>query len=236
MLFFRTGARFYGDRRFTMTRHHVRQDIQGLRALAVLLVILFHLGAPIYGGYIGVDIFFVISGFVITMMLEREWNKSGKISIRSFFIRRFWRLTPVLALVVTTTLGVGCAVLSAYRTQNLMVVTSVGAMFFSANVAISTFTGGYFGASASSNPLTDTWSLSVEEQFYIGFLFVLIAGFRVGKFVPRSRAAVLLPVSAIFAASLIIAILAQPGHLLDYPNGLFHFYSPINRAWEFASG
>lgn len=215
---------------------NVRQDIQGLRTLAVLLVIAFHLGLPISGGFIGVDVFFAISGFVITAMLEREWNKNGRISISQFFLRRFWRLTPALATVVATTLLLGAGILSAYGPQRLMVLTGIGAMLVSANAVIAKFTGGYFDISADSNPLLNTWSLSVEEQFYVGFLLVLIIGWTLGKFIKAPKIVVTLVVSLVFVTSLAIAILAQPGHLLDNSNWLFHFYSPINRAWEFAAG
>ena len=73
---------------------HRRADIQGLRALAVIVVIAFHAGLPIPGGFVGVDMFFVISGFVITAMLMREWATSGRIAFAMFYLRRFRRLTP----------------------------------------------------------------------------------------------------------------------------------------------
>lgn len=78
----------------------LRRDIQGLRAVAVIAVIVFHLGAPLPGGFVGVDIFFVVSGFVITAMLMRELDRTGRIDLRAFYIRRFKRLTPALALVI----------------------------------------------------------------------------------------------------------------------------------------
>ncbi|MBU6348275.1 MAG: acyltransferase [Actinomycetales bacterium] len=215
---------------------NVRKDIQGLRTLAVLLVIAFHLGLPIPGGFIGVDVFFVISGFVITAMLEREWNQNSRISISRFFLRRFWRLTPALAIVVATTLLLGAVILSAYGPQRLMMLTGLGAMLLSANAVIARFTGGYFDVAADTNPLLNTWSLSVEEQFYIGFLLLLILGWSIGKFIKAPKITVLVVVSVVFATSLAVALLAQPGHLLDNSNWLFHFYSPVNRAWEFAAG
>jgi peptidoglycan/LPS O-acetylase OafA/YrhL len=77
-----------------------RRDIQGLRAIAVLLVVLFHAELPVPGGFVGVDVFFVISGFVITAMLMREWAHRGRVRFAHFYFRRFLRLTPALALVV----------------------------------------------------------------------------------------------------------------------------------------
>ena len=214
----------------------IRKDIQGLRAVAVVLVILFHLGLPVPGGFIGVDVFFVISGYVITAMLEREWASSGRIDIRRFFVRRFWRLTPALATVVVTTMIFGAATLSTLGPQRLMALTGIGAMFLSANAVIAKFTGGYFDVAADTNPLLNTWSLSVEEQFYIGFLLVLIIGWSVGKFLKFPIAAIRLLVASTLIISFTVAMLAQPGHALDNPNWVFHFYSPINRAWEFAAG
>src|SRR6187455_705028 len=77
-----------------------RLDIQGLRAVAVLVVVAYHAGLPIPGGFIGVDVFFVISGFVITSMLHREWAAHGRLRLGRFYLRRFLRLTPALALTV----------------------------------------------------------------------------------------------------------------------------------------
>ena len=79
---------------------HRRRDIQGLRAIAVLLVVTYHAGLPIPGGFVGVDVFFVISGFVITAMLAREWAGTGRIRFGTFYRRRFQRLTPALSLLI----------------------------------------------------------------------------------------------------------------------------------------
>ena len=214
----------------------IRKDIQGLRAVAVVLVILFHLGLPVPGGFIGVDVFFVISGYVITAMLEREWVNSGRISIRRFFVRRFWRLTPALATVVSTTMVFGAATLSPFGPQKLMALSGIGAMLLSANAVIAKFTGGYFDLAANTNPLLNTWSLSVEEQFYVGFLFVLVLGWSLGKLLKQSKATVRVLVASTFIISFVIVMLTQPGHSLDNSNWFFQFYSPLNRAWEFAAG
>lgn len=218
------------------TSNSIRKDIQGLRTVAVILVIVFHLGLPVPGGFIGVDVFFVISGYVITAMLEREWVGSGRINVRRFFVRRFWRLTPALATVVASTMILGAATVSALGPQRLMAVTGMAAMCLSANAVIARFTGGYFDLAADTNPLLNTWSLSVEEQFYIGFLLVLIIGWSLGKFLKFPIVTIRVLVAGTFLISLAIAMLAQPGHVLDNPNWLLHFYSPINRAWEFAAG
>lgn len=81
-----------------------RFDIQGLRAVAVLMVVAFHAGFPTPGGFVGVDVFFVISGFVITAMLMREWAAQGRIPLGRFYLRRFKRLTPALAVTLSVTM------------------------------------------------------------------------------------------------------------------------------------
>lgn len=222
------------------SQKNVRLDIQGLRALSVILVVLFHLGLPIPGGFVGVDVFFVISGYVITAMLEREWQSQGTIKILNFFRRRFWRLTPALAIVVAVTLIVGSGVVSAIAPKNspqqIMVATGIGAVFLCANLVIAKLTGSYFDNSAETNVLLNTWSLSVEEQFYIGFLFILIFGWVLGRALKRQKMVVFVLVLLVFLTSLSVTLLAQPGGKLDTSNWLFHFYSPVNRAWEFAAG
>ena len=96
-----------------------RADIQGLRAVAVLLVVAFHSRLPVPGGFVGVDVFFVISGFVITCMLLREWVGTGAVALRQFYFRRFLRLTPALALTVTLVAeaGVGYDMVAAASAQ-----------------------------------------------------------------------------------------------------------------------
>ena len=92
-----------------------RPDIQGLRAIAVLMVVAFHAGLPVPGGFVGVDVFFVISGFVITAMLHREWTSTGRIRFGSFYLKRFKRLAPALALMLTVTLLISALVQTTLR-------------------------------------------------------------------------------------------------------------------------
>ncbi len=112
-------------------------NVQGMRAIAVLLVVAFHAGLPVPGGFIGVDIFFVISGYVITLMLLREWCAEGRIRFENFFTRPFLRLTPALALMVTVTILASAAcMLSPVGIQQTAAETAVGAMLLSANFVI----------------------------------------------------------------------------------------------------
>lgn len=94
-----------------------RLDVQGLRTLAVLSVIFFHSGLPIPGGFVGVDMFFVISGFVITLTLKREWQRNGEIDLKRFYLNRFKRLIPALALVVSITIFLSIFFLSPLTSQ-----------------------------------------------------------------------------------------------------------------------
>lgn len=213
-----------------------RRDIQGLRALAVLMVIAFHARLPLPGGFVGVDVFFVISGFVITSMLHREWQATGHIALGRFFARRFKRLTPALVLLVAATLVGSALALSPFGPQQGAARTALGALLMSANIVITKSTGGYFEAPAASNPLLHTWSLSVEEQFYLVFPLLLIGGWALQRRHPRFRAAPMVVVAVVAAISLGLALRAlhhPPGPRTDW---LLGFYGPLSRAWEFAVG
>jgi peptidoglycan/LPS O-acetylase OafA/YrhL len=210
-----------------------RLDIQGLRALAVLMVVAFHSGLPVPGGFVGVDVFFVISGFVITMMLRREWEATRRIRFGAFYLRRFKRLTPALALMVGTTAIISSLVLSPLGSQQTAAETGIGAMLLSANQVIGGATGGYFDAPAESNPLLNTWSLSVEEQFYLAFPAILALGWLSARRFRRVKHAPAVIVGLIAAVSFVLADL---GSSLSTSSWLLGFYSPLTRAWEFALG
>lgn len=213
-----------------------RLDIQGLRAVAVLMVVAYHAGLPVPGGFTGVDVFFVISGFVITAMLQREWMRSGSIRFGRFYLRRFRRLTPALALMVTVTMVVSTPLLSPLGTQQVAAKTGMGAMLLAANLVIATSTGGYFDAPAETNPLLNTWSLSVEEQFYLVFPLLLAIGWRLARRTRSLGWGPLVLVSAVAAVSFSGAVLGSLGFTLPVGTWLIGFYSPVTRAWEFAVG
>ena len=142
-----------------------RPDIDGLRAVAVLSVFLYHLNIPGFGGgYVGVDVFFVISGFLITRILLTEYRTTGRIDYRAFYLRRIRRIIPALiAVLVLTTLTsiifLSPTQLIAYGQSLIATVASVSNIWFGA-------TSGYFDGDATQKPLLHTWSLGVEEQFY----------------------------------------------------------------------
>jgi peptidoglycan/LPS O-acetylase OafA/YrhL len=211
-----------------------RLDVQGLRALAVAFVVCFHAGLPVPGGFVGVDVFFVISGFVITSMLARQ-RHAGRLRLRTFYARRFRRLTPALALMVSVTVLISALAISPLQGQENSGKTAIGAMLLFANKVIASNTGGYFDAAAEGNPLLHTWSLSVEEQFYLLFPLLLIVGWWLSRRFALLRSGPVLLAAAAGAGSLAIAIVTSRGYQVPHVSFL-GFYSPVTRAWEFAAG
>lgn len=222
-----------------------RPDIQGLRAVAVLAVIAFHAGLPLPGGFVGVDVFFVISGFVITEMLQREQDRTGRIDFKRFYSRRFKRLTPALALMVSVTLIFVGLFMSSGGTAETAAQTGIGAVLMLANFVIARTTGNYFDQSAELNPMLHTWSLSVEEQFYLVFPTLLALSWIVGRRMKTSMRIPLLAVVTTTSISLLLALIlavsdkATPNFIEQIPqvgSWLSGFYSPVTRAWEFGVG
>lgn len=201
------------------------------------MVVAFHAGLPVPGGFVGVDVFFVISGFVITAMLMREHERTGGIRLWRFYVRRFKRLTPALAVTVAFVMLASLLLLSPLGGQDASGKTGLGAMFLAANVMIARTSGGYFGGPAEFNPLLNMWSLSVEEQFYLIFPALMLAGWMLAKRVGHSRAVLAIFVSTLGLVSFILAM-AGAAHLSIplMPDSLIGFYGPTTRAWEFALG
>lgn len=220
-----------------------RADIQGLRAIAVIMVVVFHARLPLPGGFTGVDVFFVISGFVITAMLGREWTADGRLSLRQFYLRRYMRLMPALAVTVGVTVLVSFFVLSPYGPQQLAGATGLGALLVSANLVIARAAGDYFAVGALQNPLLNTWSLSVEEQFYLFFPALMIVAWSAGRATGRRTSIPLLIVGGVSAVSFALSVLWTSGSSiaswLTEPFGgpeVFAFYGPFTRIWEFGAG
>jgi peptidoglycan/LPS O-acetylase OafA/YrhL len=224
--------------RQTYTFSH-RPDIQGLRGIAVILVILYHAHVTtVSGGYVGVDVFFVISGFVIAAGIFRELERrDGKFSFRSFYERRMRRLLPSLSVAVLLTLVSGFF-LAPYSSLRFLRRTGLAATFFNANHYL--FKGvEYFAPAAERNALLHTWSLSVEEQFYFVFplLFVLAATFALRGKKPfyRTIGALMGVVFALSLAAELYFSYAETSILgLDMKRAAF-FGAPL-RAWEFGVG
>jgi peptidoglycan/LPS O-acetylase OafA/YrhL len=211
-----------GDRKF-------RPDVEGLRAVAILLVVLFHAGVPrVTGGFVGVDVFFVLSGFVITGLLLREHASSGRTRVLSFYGRRSRRILPAATLVIVVT------VLAAYHWLGFLTgndtarVGRTASLFFSNFYFIHTGTN-YLASQAPPSPLQNYWSLSVEEQFYIVYPALFILAGKCWKEVDiRRKLLVLLP-------CIIVASLALSIHQTS-TNAITAFFSPATRGWELALG
>jgi len=156
--------------------HRFRRDIQGLRALAVLPVVFFHaFPAALPGGFVGVDIFFVISGYLITRILHAELRED-RFSIAGFYVRRIKRLFPALYLMLAVSLLLGLIMLPPEELRELA-KTCLATIGFVANILFYNLSG-YFDGQAELKPLLHTWSLAVEEQFYLVFPLALLAVWR----------------------------------------------------------
>ncbi|MCH2025389.1 MAG: acyltransferase [Verrucomicrobiales bacterium] len=156
-----------------------RPDIDGLRAIAVIGVLFFHADLGISGGYVGVDVFFVISGFLITGLIIKELrNKS--FSVLGFWERRARRILPALFVVTLATISLGYFFLLPAEYE-LLGSSVLWLSLVSSNIFFWKNTNSYFGGSAEEMPLLHTWSLSLEEQFYLIVPFALLLLFRAGK-------------------------------------------------------
>ena len=198
-----------------------RRDIDGLRAIAVLSVVLFHaFPAWLQGGFIGVDIFFVISGFLITGILVRELGQ-GSFSFAHFYARRIRRIFPALVLVLGASLAFGWIALFPDEYQQLGKHT-VGGAGFAANFFYWAQVG-YFDTAAETKPLLHLWSLGIEEQFYIVWPVVLLLAWKL-----RLN---LLATAALLGLASFGLNVATVAH-----NGTAAFYNPASRAWELLIG
>lgn len=219
-----------------------RRDVQGLRGIAVVMVLLFHCGLPTPGGFVGVDVFFVISGFVITRLLARELDATGGINFRAFYARRVRRLLPCLAIVTLVTLAVSFFLLSPLGSQQVAAKTAAMSTMFLANIDLFLQHYGYFAEPARLNPFLHTWSLAVEEQFYVIFPVLLLLGWRLARRRTRSHAApralpmTLIAALCVMSFGLAIAFSYLPGPPFHARNAAFAFYSSPTRAWEFGLG
>ncbi|MBV9344794.1 MAG: acyltransferase [Gammaproteobacteria bacterium] len=158
-----------------------RPDIQGLRALAVTLVVAFHCGIPLLaGGFVGVDVFFVLSGYLITELLVTELRRTGSINLASFYARRVRRLLPASVLMLLVTLGAS-AVLFAPQELDFAARAGRASALYLANLFFALDAKDYFAPDVRSNPMLHMWSLAVEEQFYVFWPVILLTTFRCAR-------------------------------------------------------
>ncbi|MGP3971350.1 acyltransferase family protein [Streptomyces sp. 6N223] len=221
--------------------HALRLDIQGLRALAVSLVVLSHAGVDrLSGGYVGVDVFFVISGFLITSLLHRELAATGRISLRGFYARRALRLLPLATLVSVTTLAGAWLFLSKVRFEEYA-GDALGSVLYAMNLRLAGNETDYLDAGAPPSPLQHFWSLAVEEQFYLLWPLLLLLSWRLargtgrdritGRDIARRRRLALplaLPLAALCAVSLSLSVWLG--------SGPWAYFGSHTRFWELGTG
>ena len=211
-----------------------RLDIQLLRAIAVLMVIFFHLGVVTPTGYLGVDVFFVVSGFVITnSLLWRTGDPNSLSDAWSFLVRRAKRLLPALFWMVVISTTIASVFLSPFDTLPTGIATGFAALLGAGNIAIALSSGDYFAPSAERNLFLHTWSLGVEEQFYLFVAILLLLGGGVA-FLRRSSAFVFF--AALFLVSLVAFSVGTASLAVEGWQTLIGFYSPVSRAWELTAG
>jgi peptidoglycan/LPS O-acetylase OafA/YrhL len=201
-----------------------RRDVDGLRAVAVLAILAFHLDlAGFDGGFVGVDIFFVISGYVILRSILPDLE-SGRFSLADFFIRRMRRILPALMVVLAVTLAAGFVILSPAELEELAGST-LATVAFGANFFFHDRTD-YFAVAAHMRPLLHMWSLGIEEQFYILVPLTLAALMRF-RGIGAAKPLIVLAVAS-FAYSVISGMVASEAK--------HAFYMPMARFWEIAVG
>ena len=211
--------------------------IQGLRGLAVSLVVLYHAGFLFNGGFIGVDIFFVISGFVIGQSLSREIVQTGRVSWSQFFFRRARRLIPALSLTLFITVIAYWVLFGVESVATLTKSLTSGSLFVSNFYFF--LERGY--VDLASDPLRNLWSLSVEEQFYFALpIIFLIAGFKSTSNDQVRRKLLLIGFVVMVISFVANVILVNHSLTFSVPQfllpGRFAFFSPFTRAWEFLVG
>jgi peptidoglycan/LPS O-acetylase OafA/YrhL len=208
-------------------RGHWRADIEGLRALAILAVVGDHANVPfMQGGFIGVDIFFVLSGFLITGILMREISSTGRVSLVDFYARRLKRLFPALALMLLTTCLAATLLLAPAEQVSQMAAAEAASVWLS-NMYFVFAEQGYFDAGSEGNLFLHTWSLGVEEQFYLIWPFLLLFLVAATK---GSRNALLIGMGLILLADFVLAV------VLSGAKPIWAFYTMPARGWQFALG
>ena len=203
--------------------HNYRPDIDGLRAVAVLSVVIFHAfpdEAWLPGGFVGVDVFFVISGYLISKILFSEIEQH-RFSLASFYGRRIRRIFPALAVCLAAVLAYGFVVLMPSELAQLGKQVFFGASFLS-NFALWSESG-YFDSAATSKPLLHLWSLGIEEQFYILWPPLLWIAFKLKAAIGRLIVGLLVVSFAVNIA-------------LSLTDTSSDFYLPVSRFWELLAG
>lgn len=203
--------------------------LQGLRALAFLAVFAYHLNLGANNGFLGVDVFFVISGFIISL---RQGTNQG-FSLLAFLIRRIARLLPALVGLLIPVITLQIFLARPFSAWNQEITTSIGSSFFVSNIVLELSGQDYFGTSAEKNLFLHTWSLGAEFQIYVMFGVLLVFLRKIRRpYVPALR-------QWLFGLSTLSLLFFLVGHWhgeLPFGNAFVGFYSPLARFWEFGAG
>lgn len=203
-----------------------RKDVQALRGLAVALVVAFHAWPErLPGGFVGVDAFFVISGFLITGLLVQEHARQGRIDLPGFYARRARRLLPAACLVIVATLLVVATTRSAFEVRE-QVPAAVAAALYASNLRYAWLSVDYLADGVQADPFLHTWSLGVEEQFYLLWPLGLLL---LARWLPMRRGAALL--AGVVALASLAAAMVLSAWVPSWA-----FFGLPTRAWEFAVG
>jgi peptidoglycan/LPS O-acetylase OafA/YrhL len=207
-----------------------RPDLEGLRAVAVVLVLLYHASVPgMTGGYVGVDVFFVLSGFLITGLMLREARRTGTISLPAFYARRARRLLPASALVLLVTVVASALFLPPLRVPDVAGDAASAALYVS-NIHFALQATDYLQAELAPSPILHFWSLSVEEQFYLFWPAILLVVIRLS----RNRGDIGRWVAPVAGGIVVVSFAVSLW--LTQVNGPWAFFSLITRAWELGLG
>jgi peptidoglycan/LPS O-acetylase OafA/YrhL/lysophospholipase L1-like esterase len=209
--------------------HRRRLDIQGLRAVAVLLVVADHVAGHPAGGFAGVDVFFVISGFLITGLLLRERETTGRISIPRFYARRVKRIIPAAVTVLLITDVLARYLFVGARIHQTL-VDSLWSLGFAANIHLARIGTDYFAAGTPQSPLQHFWSLAVEEQFYVFWPTLLIVVTALARRVRSPR-----PLVAGLAGLLVLTSFGWCQYMTA-TNPAGAYFSSLARGWELGIG
>ncbi len=205
-----------------------RPDIEGLRAVAILLVLGYHADLLwLSGGFVGVDVFFVISGFLITRLLFESQRKHGRVQLVEFYVRRMKRLLPA-ATVVTLSVLVAARMWSGPLDKENVSDDAIFSALYVMNLHLASEGTDYLKSDDAASPLTHYWSLSIEEQFYLGLPLLVLALVLVNR--AFRRVALMGALSLVVVVSLLRSITMTPD------NGVDAYYSLSTRAWEFGIG
>lgn len=206
-------------------RASFRKDIEGLRGVAVVLVVAFHCGlSTVRSGFVGVDVFFVLSGYLITGHLVTEQTGTGRISFVNFYARRVRRLLPAATLVLLSTVAMAAVLLAPQELVFAGRAARAAAVYLT-NVLFARDAANYFAPNVQTNPVLQMWTLAVEEQFYLVWPVLIFIGFR-----RRSQFAG----ARLLAAVALVSFFASVWLTRRQP--AFAFYQLPSRAWEFAVG